>query len=287
MSHDDQQLEELIEESQDLQSDALRDARAALPDIREIGHERSSSPVDRDEIAHVSAQRQELNTQAVGGSLAAKGLLATGFGAAIMAAIATPAAAQAAPVDVQALQTASSLEELAVATYKAALGLDFIANGNPVVKKFAETTMMQHDEHSKAFMAQTTALKGKAQDQPNPKYLQVVTDAKPTLTDPAKVVDLAMSLETVATITYLNDLTLITDTKSKEIFVSIMGVESQHLATLRAVGALLAGGGANLIKIPIGADVAMLPAAAGSVAFTPLPTDLLAKASPPEEGAVK
>jgi len=145
--------------------------------------------------------------------------------------------------------------------------------------------MMQHDEHGKAFMAQTTALKGKAQDQPDPKYLQVVTDAKPTLTDPAKVVDLAMSLETVATITYLNDLTLISDTKSKEVFVSIMGVESQHLATLRAVGALLAGGGADLIKLP--PDVAMLPPAAGSVAFTPLPTDLLAKASPPEEGAVK
>jgi len=285
MSHDDQQLEELIEESQDLQSDALRDSRAALPDIREMGHERSSNPVDRDAIAHLSAQREEANSQAVSGSLAAKGLLATGFGAAIMAAIASPAAAQAAPVDVQALQTATSLELLAVATYKAALGLDFIANGNPVVKKFAKTTMMQHDEHGKAFTAQTTALKGKAQDQPNPKYLQVVNDAKPTLTDPAKVVDLAMSLETVATITYLNDLTLLTDTKSKEIFASIMGVESQHLATLRAVGALLAGGGADLIKLP--PDAAMLPAAAGSVAFTPLPTDLLAKASPPEEGAVK
>ncbi len=42
--------------------------------------------------------------------------------------------------------SAVSLELLAVATYGAALELPFIANGNPVVKTFAETTMMQHSE---------------------------------------------------------------------------------------------------------------------------------------------
>ena len=46
---------------------------------------------------------------------------------------------------------------------------------------------------------------------------------------------------------------------------SVMGVEAQHLAVLRAVGALLSGGGEALIAIPT--DLAALPAAAGSVGY--------------------
>ena len=65
---------------------------------------------------------------------------------------------------------------------------------------------------------------------------------------------------------------------------SVMGVESQHLATLRAVGALLAGGAPELIAIPT--DVAALPAAAGSVAF-PQPFEEPDMASPPAEGALQ
>ena len=62
-----------------------------------------------------------------------------------------------------------------------------------------------------------------------------------------------------------------------------MGVEAQHLAVLRAVGALL-GGAPELIKIPT--EPAKLPAAAGSVSF-PEPFQGTDLASPPEEGAVK
>ena len=182
------------------------------------------------------------------------------------------------------LQTASSLEILAVATYGAALTLPFIKNGNAVVKKFAQTTRMQHDEHRQAFQAQTKALGGKKQSKPNPKYLKVVNQTKPTLKTPADVVTLAAALETVATETYLNDLAQLSDTTSKELFASVMGVECQHLATLRAVGALLAGGGAKLIAIPT--DVAALPAAAGSVGF-PEAFEPVTMASPPQEGAVK
>ncbi len=66
---------------------------------------------------------------------------------------------------------------------------------------------------------------------------------------------------------------------------SVMGVECQHLAALRAVGALIEGGAPELIAIPLGADVAKLPAAAGSVAF-PEAFQGTTMASPPEEGAV-
>ena len=75
-------------------------------------------------------------------------------------------------------------------------------------------------------------------------------------------------MEKVATDTYLMDLTMLEDMKSKIVMSSVMGVEAQHLATLRAVGALLTGGAPELIKVPIGADLAKLPAAAGSVART-------------------
>ena len=160
-----------------------------------------------------------------------------GVGAMLAALLASPAAADK-KLDVQILQTASSLEILAVATYGAALTLPFIKNGNAVVKKFAQTTRMQHDEHRQAFQAQTKTLGGKKQTKPNPKYAAVVTQMKPTLKTPADVVKLAATLETVATETYLSDLAQLSDTTSKELFASVMGVECQHLATLRAVGAL-------------------------------------------------
>ncbi len=59
-------------------------------------------------------------------------------------------------------------------------------------------------------------------------------------------------------------------------------IPTQHLATLRAVGALLEGGAAELIAIPT--NLAALPAAAGSLAF-PGPFEEAQMASPPEEGA--
>jgi hypothetical protein len=286
MSVDDRRLGELIVESRDLQVDALRDARAVLPDLREIGEERRRIPVDQDRVRTLNASRRTaLRTGGLGiGALAARGLLAGTFGTAVVSILGRPVAAQSeADLDVQILQTASSLEILAVATYEAALGLPFIADGNPVVKTFAETTMGQHDEHRSAFQDQTTALGGTVQDQPNSRYQQVVTDATPGLTDPAAVVQLAMALEEVATDTYLADIKLLSDGELRRLMGSVMGVEAQHLSTLRAVDALLAADPA-LIALP--PDLAALPDAAGSVAFPENGFEDPDMASPPEEGAV-
>ena len=59
------------------------------------------------------------------------------------------------PTTSRCLQTAASIENLAVATYGVALTLDFIggASANPVVKAFSTKTMMQHQEHADAFNA--------------------------------------------------------------------------------------------------------------------------------------
>lgn len=287
MTFDERTFHELITESQDLQVDAIKQMRQTIPALREIREERRGEEIDTEEIARFNAgRRQVLNRMAQNtGGLAAAGLVTGGFGGMFFGLLATPARADT-PLDIQMLQTASSLERLAINTYGTALTLPFIANGNPVLVKFAQTTMRQHDEHRQAFQNQTTALGGKPQDEPNPKFLQVVMQAAPTLKGPGDVVDLAASLEKVATDTYLVNLSMFEDMKSKEIMGSVMGVEAQHLATLRAVSALLKGGASDLIKIPLGPDLARLPAAAGSVAFPnaleQTQDDLLAS---PESGA--
>ena len=180
MSIDQKGLRALIAESEDLQADALRDMKAVLVDLTEIGNERRGRPIDLDRVRQVNTERRSLlRTGGFGlGAFAGKGLLATGFGAALAALVASPVSAQE-PVDVQILQTASSLETLAVATYAAALTLPFIS-GNATVKAFAETTMAQHADHNAAFQAQTKALGGTEQTEPNAKYDPPVLDV-PTL----------------------------------------------------------------------------------------------------------
>jgi rubrerythrin len=283
---DERSLDELITESQDLQVDALRGIAETLPALTEIREERRGQEVDVDEIARFNASRRQI-LGGMGYGVATAGLIAGGFGGMFAGILATPARADT-PLDVQILQTASSLEKLAIMAYGTALTLPFIKSGNQVVVKFAQTTMTQHTQHMQAFQHQTTTLGGKIQDQPNPQFVGVLAKAAPGLKAPLDVVKLATSLEKVATDTYLVNLAMFTDSKSKALMGSVMGVEAQHLATLRAVGALLAAGAPQLIKIPIGADLIKLPAAAGSVAFPDaFEQTIAAGVASPESGAVK
>ena len=279
---DERSLGLLIEESQDLHSDAMGVARASLPDLADLAADRrhNGNPVDHAAIESFDTSRQSLIRRL---ALSVGGVL--GFGA-VHAAFSGRVSAADGDIDVMQLQTAVSLELLAVATYGAALTLPFISGGNPVIVAFAETTMQQHDEHRQAFSAQTIALGGTDQTATNPKYTPIVEQATPTLMAPIDVVKLAATLEQVATETYLADLNRYTDVPSRLLMASVMGVECQHLATLRAVGALLEGGAPELIAIPLGADVAKLPAAAGSIAF-PGAFQGVTMASPPEQGAIK
>lgn len=279
----DTELRALVEHSQDLQSEGSRTFRSTLPQLREIGRSRAGRPVDLDRLRQYRDDRRTvLKRGGFGmGALAARGLLGTAFGAAVTGIVARPVSAQE-DVDIQICQTAASLENLAVATYGAALGLPFFS-GNATVVAFAETTMQQHDEHGAAFNAQAEALGGQEQTATNPRYTPIVEEATPGLTDFLPVVELAATLEEVAQDTYLANLSLLQDTDAKALMASVMAVETQHLAILRAVGALLEGGAPELIAIPT--DVAALPAAAGSVSF-PNAFEEPDLASPPEEGAV-
>lgn len=288
MRIDEGRLSGLIVESQDLQSDALSDMVSSMGDLEDIREDRRRDGVNLDEIARYNASRRHVlaGTGLGVGGFALRGLLGGGIGAALASIVASPAAADKS-LDIQILNTASSLENLAVATYKTALTLPYISGGNATVKAFAETTMSQHAEHGAAFNKQAKALGGKEQAEPNAKYNKVVTDAVPGLMKggPADVVMLAIALETVATQTYLKNLTLLDDSPTKSLMASVMGVEAQHLATLRAVNALL-GSKETQALIVIPTKAADLPSAAGSVAF-PKPFEGTEMAEPPESGAVK
>ena len=253
-------LEELTEQSQDLNSDAVRITEQALGDFTEVAREEQARSWWR-------------RGGAVAGMAGVAALLTSGR-----------AAAASGSDDVMALQTAASIENLAISVYQTAAGLPFIKNGNKTIVAFIAKTTTQHQAHAKAFNAAATQAGGKAQNAPDPKYAAVVKKALPTIKNPADVVKLAITLEDVAAETYTKNVGQVSSAELRKLFASVAPVEAQHRATLLAVQALLAGNMADLIAIPT--DVAKLPAAAGSVGFPDAfyPTK---SASPISEGAVK
>ena len=282
MSVDEHALGELMEQSADLQAAAMHQSTEALNEMVEVGHDRRrSGDIDPDQDMAAAARRQELMRK----SLVGVGTLAAaGFGAAVLGLFDTPAFADSA-TDVQMLQTAASIEILAVATYQTALTLPFIggSSANPVVKAFATTTMAQHTQHGQAFNAAAQQLGGKAQSAADPKYAAVVKAAVPSIKGPADVVGLAIKLETVAAETYVADVSAYSDLNARKVTASIMGVEAQHVSILLAVQALLAANAPQLIALP--PNLTDLPGAAGSIGFPNAfyQTDM---ASPASEGAL-
>lgn len=278
-------LRELMQESQDLQVDAMRGMKAPLDEIVELGRERRAGAEYREAQREYAAHRG-----GVGGALAlGAGALAAGT---VLSSAGRAFADEQA--DIMALQTAASLENLAVFTYKTALTLPYLKKSDTATKTiaaFATTTMGQHKEHGQAFNARVVELGGKKQTETNPKYTPVVQGMVPKLKEggPLDVVGLAITLENVATSTYVQNIQDVTDPKVRLLFGTVAGVESQHLATLYAVQALLKAGATKLITVKAtggAVDASKLPAGTAGIAIpeTFKKTDM---ASPPEEGAVK
>ena len=134
MTYDERALGQLLEASQDLQSDAMRATEEPLAALVELGQERRArgTPDPEEVRAFDQARRRALRERLTTGALAV-----AGFGAALVRLWDTPAFAQASG-DVQILQTAASLENLAVAAYGTALTLPFISgpSANAVIKTF-------------------------------------------------------------------------------------------------------------------------------------------------------
>ena len=286
MTADPRALNELLEESQDLQADALRPTHDALDELVDLSHEQGNDdPGTRAAFHadHVSSLRS---------SVGATTILGAAGGAALVGILASAASASSSS-DVQILQTAASIENLAVATYKTALTLPYIggSSANPVVTKFAQVTMGQHAQHADAFNAAIKSLGGKAQHKPDPAFVPVVNKAVASLgsATPAQgalgVVGLALELENIAAETYVKDTVLAKSSTNKALFASIMGIEAQHVSVLLAVQALLKAGAPQLISLAPG-TAAALPAAAGSIGF-PNAFYKTNMAAPAKQGVVK
>jgi hypothetical protein len=99
--------------------------------------------------------------------------------------------------DIMALQTAASIENLAVSVYTTAAGLGFIKSGNATVAAFIAKTTAQHQAHATAFNTALTQAGAKTQSKPDPKYAAVVNSALPGIKGPGDVVALALTLEDV------------------------------------------------------------------------------------------
>ncbi len=288
MTADPRALAELLEESQDLQADALRPTHAALDDL--VERNRTSRGEERDPSSNLAFHLEQ--RRSIRASLSGATLLGAAGGAALIGVLAAAAAATSSG-DVQILQTAASIENLAVATYKTALTLPYIggSSANPVVTKFAHVTMGQHLQHADAFNAAARHLGGKAQNRPDPAFVPVVNKAVASLNGATAaqgalgVVGLALELENIAAETYVHDTTLAESMPNKALFASIMGIEAQHVSVLLAVQALLMAGAPQLISLSPG-TAAALPAAAGSVGF-PNAFYKTTMAAPAEQGALK
>lgn len=290
MTTDPRALRALLEESQDIQADAVRASAEPLRELVEVGAHQQASDAGQDVIANQEfAADHRRSLQA---SLAGASVLGVAGGGLLLGMLASPAYATASP-DIQMLQTAASIEVLAVSTYTTALTLPYIggATANPVVTKFCQVTRSQHTQHEKAFNAAITGLGGKAQTNPDPVFVPVVQKAVSSLAGASAaqgalgVVALALELENVAAETYVNDTIKASSTQNKALFASIMGVEAQHAAVLLAVQALLKAGAPQLISLAA-TTVTKLPGAAGNVAF-PNAFYPTSQAAPANQGAVK
>jgi hypothetical protein len=286
MTADARAVAELLEESQDLQADALRPLHDALDELVEVSH-----PSAADDAAS-NLSFHEDHARALRSTFGGAALLGAAGGAALVGVLASAASASSSK-DVQILQTAASIENLAVATYKTALTLPYIggSSADPVITKFCTVTMGQHAQHADAFNGAAKSAGGKAQHKPDPAFVPVVNKAVASLgsATPAAgalgVVGLALELENIAAETYVKDTVLAKATTSKALFASIMGVEAQHVSVLLAVQALLKAGAPQLISLAPGTGAA-LPAVAGSVGF-PNAFYKTNSAAPAKQGAVK
>ena len=256
MTIDDRQLAQLIEESNDLHVDAMRGIHESIPVLTEIREERRRDDIDTDEIDRFNAgRRSALKKLGLGaGGIAARGALYGSMGSLFTGLLAAPAHADK-NLDVQILQTASSLERLAVNTYDAALDLNFIAERQSrhrrmVIVAFATTTMTQHDEHRQGVPGPDRGRSAASRrTHRTRKFHAVVEPAVPNLKAPLDVVTWPRPWRRWPPTPTCRPHP-VRGHQDQGLMGSVMGVEAQHLATLRAVKALLDGGGPRPSRSP-------------------------------------
>lgn len=136
------------------------------------------------------------------------------------------------PMDILALKTASSIEELAVVVYGQAIPLIKDATAKSVAMLFQS----QHKDHAGLFEGLTTQAGAQAFTQPNPAVKASVVDpALPTLTSDEAILKFALSLELAAASTYFSDVGVFKDPTLASATMTVGGTEYRHVALLKYV----------------------------------------------------
>ncbi len=135
--------------------------------------------------------------------------------------------------DVAALQTASSLEELAVAVYQTAIDSGLVKTA--AIGDAAKLFQSQHKEHSQLFQGATSKAGGTPFAKPNPAVLEQLQPTIKALKDETGIVMLAHSLETAAAETYQKVVGTLKDLTLNQAFMSVGGTEARHAVILASV----------------------------------------------------
>ena len=180
MAIDDVRLRDLLEQSQDLHSDAMTTTRTSLDELVELGHEERREPRRERSRRRCAVTRWSARFPTTGI------LAAAGLGTAMVALLAQPRVRRQGDGRADAadgrLDREPGRRDL---RHRADARLHRWRVRDPRRQGVREKTRDQHKEHGDAFNAASTRLGGTKQDQPDPVLLGVVNNAKPTLTGPA------------------------------------------------------------------------------------------------------
>ena len=194
------------------------------------------------------------------------------------------AAASEAPLDVQVLQTAASLENLAVASYTTAAKLPFVVGGSAQLRALIARNTAHHTAHAQAFNLSAHKAGGAEQHAADARYAANVRKILATTADPTSLVGLFTELEDIIAQTCTRYAILAAGGSVRTLFATVAPVEAQHGAELLIVRTLLGDGRSGTGESA--ADVRALPAALGTAGI-PQAVYPTADASAINEGAVR
>ncbi|MHB8293926.1 MAG: ferritin-like domain-containing protein [Acidimicrobiales bacterium] len=204
----------------------------------------------------------------------------------------TVPAHSAAARDIETLQTAAAIENLAVLMYGQLRALASLSGPGsvPFVLEVIDRTRADHVEHAVSYNATITTLHGRQQQGVDPVLdTSLISPGLAGATTAVQALTLASKLENISAQTYVANLSRLTDTQARKVTASVAGVEAQHLSVLAMLLDLLnvglpPGELSTSSSVPSSAASALpasVVAAALTTAFLPL-----AKARDPAEGVV-
>jgi hypothetical protein len=195
---------------------------------------------------------------------------------------AAPASSEA-PLDVQVLQSAASLENLVVAAYTSAAGMPFVAAGSDSLRALIARNLAHHKAHAQSFNQAVAKAGGAQQHAADPRYAESVVNMLAGMKDPSSLAGLLNQLEDIIAQTCVRYASLAAGGDLRTLFVNVASVEAQHSAELLIARTLFDGGHAE----PGGTVAARaVPAAVGTVGI-PEAAYPTADASAINEGAVR